>query len=88
MRFLNPFRSGNTAASLKPRAVSLEFVLIVNFPQWKHCGLIEAVDVSDARNTLKIFPQWKHCGLIEAYRADPQASVPFYLSAVETLRPH
>src|SRR5579883_2052978 len=60
-----PFRSGNTAASLKPQTPRIKSNAI-NFPQWKHCGLIEA-SWSKLWGLLKLsFPQWKHCGLIEA----------------------
>src|SRR5579883_1205084 len=36
------FRSGNTAASLKHASAEAEEEGEKPFPQWKHCGLIEA----------------------------------------------
>ncbi len=37
-----PFRSGNTAASLKLDQPHVRGHITLDFPQWKHCGLIEA----------------------------------------------
>ncbi len=38
------FRSGNTAASLKQSKRVSAYLTGMAFPQWKHCGLIEALD--------------------------------------------
>ncbi len=81
------FRSGNTAASLKQAGED------VNgghqcFPQWKHCGLIEAQHAQQRR---------AHCD--DAFRSGNTAAslkrtyvqhnnFMGSLSAVETLRPH
>src|SRR5579883_3040684 len=60
------FRSGNTAASLKLRVSGCAGWWSAPFPQWKHCGLIEAIISRVLLFRHPLFPQWKHCGLIEA----------------------